>query len=198
MPAPSRKRTRAARPGFRRAQTPGRRAPERRRPSPRTPRAGTSRASRIGARRFGTRRETARSRRGSLASAPPGASGGRSMGPACASAAARIATVPPLTANVSSDPPSMTRPNEAPNAINAAGLARSAPNTDATIWRVSPAMISSTSAPSSSTTRTMPPTTGTASSSFSVPSAMNCTATRGQFAAATNAPRFREAFRSGG
>ena len=42
----------------------------------------------------------------------------------------------------------------------------------------------------------MPPTTGTASSSFSVDSATNCTATSGQLAAATSAPRFRVGFQS--
>ena len=51
-------------------------------------------------------------------------SGGRSIGPACSSASARIATVPPLTTNVSVEPPRSTSTNAAPNAVKAAGWRR--------------------------------------------------------------------------
>ena len=108
------------------------------------------------------------------------------------------ATVPPLTTNVASSRRAGPATNAAPNAASATGLAPSAADTAPMISRTSPAITSSTSAPSRSTTRKMPPTTGTASSSFSVPSAMNCTAMSGQFAAAINAPRLSEAFSAGG
>ena len=125
-------------------------------------------------------------------------SGGRSIGPACASASARMATVPPLTTNVSVEPPSRTSTNAAPNAVSATGLAPSATSTAPMISRTSPASTSRRSAPSRSTTRKIPPTTGTASSSFKVPSATNWTAMSGQFAAASKAPRLSEDFNAGG
>ena len=125
-------------------------------------------------------------------------SGGRSIDPACSSACARIATVPPLVTNVSPYPPTSTSRNASTKAASATGLAASAPNTAPTICCTLPASTSSTSAPSRSTTRNTPPTTGTASSSFSVPSATNCTTTSGQFAAATSAPRLSAAFSEGG
>ena len=85
-----------------------------------------------------------------------------------------------------------------PTAASATGCPASAPNTSATICRGSPDRTSSTLAPSSSTTRNTLPTMGTASSSFRVPSAMNCTITSGQLAAATSAPRLSAVFKEGG
>ena len=119
------------------------------------------------------------------------------MGPALASAAARSDTVPAFRTNVSAEPPARTTPNAMENAMSAARLCRIALKTSCTMSRRSPTSSSSASAPRRRTTRKIPPTTGTARSTFSVDSATNWTATSGQFAAATSAPRLSVAFRPG-
>ena len=123
--------------------------------------------------------------------------GGLSIGPAAASALTSTETVPALTTNVRADPPSITSRNAATKATSAGGLAAIALKTACTISLGLPLMSSPTSAFNRSATRKIPPRTGTASSSFSVDSATNCTTTSGQFAAVMSAPRLSAAFRPG-
>src|SRR5687767_5011121 len=99
---------------------------------------------------------------------------------------------------VSADPPSMTSNRAAAKQMNATGLSREAPKTVAAISLTLPDVTLSTSVSISSTTRKIPPIAGTARSSSSMPSAMNCTATSGQLAAVTMAPRFKAAFNGKG
>ena len=115
------------------ARTPGRPPP-----SARTSAAGRGRCGRSAA----TAARTP-ARNGSIATtearrSDSSRSGGRSIGPATRSASASIATVPPLTMKVISDPPTRTSRPDATNAASATGLAISAARIEVTMSRTSP------------------------------------------------------------
>ena len=114
-----------------------------------------------------------------------------------ADSVAGITTVPALTTNVRTDPPTRTSSPAATNATRATGLAVRAPRIEVTTVRTSPLSMSVSGASMIKATRNAPPTMGTASRSFRQDSATNCAMTSGQFAAATSAPRFSAVFNPG-
>ena len=89
--------------------------------------------------------------------------GSRSIGGAAAFAATSTSTVPPLTANISTEPPSRTSVNAVMNATSATGSDRSVLAMVVKISRRLPCRRSPRSAPSSTATSIAAPIIGTAS-----------------------------------
>ena len=124
-------------------------------------------------------------------------SGGRSIGPATRSASASSATVPPLTTNWISDPPTTnTSPDgDERRQRDRAGRQRREDRRDDVAHVAAQQLGQAVSR--SSATRNAPPTIGTASSSLTLESVTKPTMTSGQLAAAISAPRFKAAFSPG-
>ncbi len=124
-------------------------------------------------------------------SSDSGIKGGRSIGPACRSPRARMPTVPPLTRNTNSEPPTRTTAREATQAARTVGRTSSVEAIVVANCRHSSDINSTGSAPTTSATRKAPPISGAATSSLNKESAVACTIATGQLAAATSAPRLR-------
>src|SRR5215208_6938123 len=122
-------------------------------------------------------------------------SGSCSIGPAAALAARNTSTMPPFTTNISTDPPNRTRLKARMNATSATGSDHRVLVMVVNMSRKLPSSSCARSPPSSTATRIAAPMIGTASSPWNVVETMNWIATTGQFAAASNAPRFSRCFK---
>src|SRR4051794_19918797 len=123
-------------------------------------------------------------------------SGCCSIAPASAFAATRTSTVPPLTRNISTEPPNRTEANTVTNTTRATGCAMSVLAMVLKMSRRLPCSSSARSPPSTTATSTAAPTMGTARRIWNAVSATNWMATVCQLAAASKAPRLSRCFRS--
>ena len=102
-----------------------------------------------------------------------------------------IATLPAFTRKASTETPTIAVPTAATNAASVAGRAASSAKTVVPMSLTSSESSAAGSAPMTRAARTMPPTTGRATTTLKIASADAWITSVGQLAAAISAPRFR-------